>query len=187
MTTETARLEKLFEKFKFVNPIPEPARKMMLKSRARVLRATLKKVGAYSIWFSLLLFIIFRLRKIGLKFAVSFANAAAITATVLTTGAAAGGIYVIVKQYTAPDIPVIVEETVDSITEENNPLTELQDKKIEPAKEQVKAPVYEIILYSGKKYYGSIKSRGKAYILNTANGTISVPAKQIKMIKRVEK
>jgi hypothetical protein len=193
--TETAQLEGLLEKFKFTSPISAPVRKRLIKSRARVLKSTLKEVGAYSAWFGLVLFIILKLRKIGFKFAITFANVAAITAIVLASGAVVSAAYVVVKQYQDNTRTVSVtekSEAIDSANDADNAFIETQKEQEEASiprdilKKQEKAPIYEILLYSGKKYLGSIESRGASYKVNTSNGQVSIPAKQIKVIKRAK-
>ena len=196
--TETARLEGLLEKFKFTSPVSAPVRKLLIKSRARVLKSTLKEVGAYSVWFGLVLFIILKLRKIGFKFAITFANVAAITAVLVASGAVAAGAYVAVKQYQEKNISAVTvpsneeSETFDFTNDVNDALIETQEAQKEDAdtkvlpKVQEKAPIYEIFLYSGKKYVGSIESRGAFYKVNTSQGQVSIPAKQIKVIKRAK-
>jgi hypothetical protein len=193
--TETAQLEGLLEKFKFTSPVSASVRKRLIKSRARVLKFTLKEVGAYSVWFGLVLFIILKLRKIGFKFAITFANIAAITAVLVASGAVAAGAYVVVKQYqdNISAIPISEKsETFNFTNDADNALFETQETQKEVTvpkdlpKVQEKAPTYEIFLYSGKKYVGSIESRGVSYNVNTSNGQVSIPANQIKLIKRAK-
>jgi hypothetical protein len=186
--TETARLEVLLEKYKFTSPVSAALRKRLIKSRARVLKLTLKEVGAYSVWFGFVLFIILKLRKIGFKFAITIANIAAITATVLATGAVVSGAYVIIKQYQENISAVSIEEkskSNDSLNDADNALIETQ-KEVGSFREQEKSPIYEIFLYNGKKFLGSIESRGTTYKVNTSKGQVSIPAKQIKLIRRAE-
>jgi hypothetical protein len=193
--TETAQLEGLLEKFKFTSPVSAPVRKRLIKSRARILKSTLKEVGAYSAWFGLVLFIILKLRKIGFKFAITFANIAAITATLLASGAVVAGAYVAVKQYQdiISAVPVTEKsEAVDSANDADNSFIEKQEKQdkvvthMDVPKQEEKSPIYEILLYNGKQYVGSIESRGASYKVNTSNGQVSIPANQIKLIKRAK-
>ncbi len=185
--TETAKLEILLEKFRFTAPVSVSARRMLLKSRARVLKSVLKEVGAYSIWFGLVLFIILKLRKLGFKFAVTMANVAAVTATMIASAAVVGGTYIAVKQYLADISPVSSEEekseAVDLTDEADNAVKDTQ-KEIAPRKEQEQSLKYEILLYNGRKYFGSIESRGAVYKVNTSAGRVTIPAKQIKLIRR---
>jgi hypothetical protein len=186
--TETAKLELLLEKYKFISPVPESARMGLIKSRTRVLKSTLKELGVYSLWFGLVLFILLKLRKIGFKFAITIANIAAITATLVASAAVAGGAYVAVKQYTG-NASVISQEVksaaVESANEAENAAVESQGKD-GLSKKLEKAPVYEIFLYNGKKYLGSIESRGATYRVNTSGGQVTIPANQIKLIRRAK-
>jgi hypothetical protein len=189
--TETARLEGLLEKFKFTSPVSAPVRKLLMKSRARILKSTLKEVGAYSAWFGLVLFIILKLRKIGFKFAITLANVAAITGILLASGAVLSAAYVVIKQYQNNTSAVSVtekSEAIDSANDADNAFIETQkeQEKASIPKKQGKAPIYEIFLYNGKQYLGSIESRGASYKVNTSNGQVSIPVNQIKLIKRAK-
>jgi hypothetical protein len=184
--TETARLEVLLDKYKFTSPVSEALRKRLMKSRARVLKSTLKEVGAYSLWFGFVLFILLKLRNIGFKFAITIANIAAITATVLASGAVVSGAYFVIKQYQGSINTVSIEEKSDAFDSAKNTDNALSDtrEQLPLPKDQEKAPIYEIFLYNGKKYIGSIESRGMTYKISTSSGQVSIPAKQIKLIRR---
>jgi hypothetical protein len=190
--TETARLEGLLEKFKFTSPVSAPMRKSLLKSRARVLKSTLKELDDYSVWYALVLLILLKARSLGIKFSFISAKVFATAALIIASGAVIGGAYAAVQYYKPYLDSIFVEKKNDAIESTDEVINDdkiaakenIQDTAPVPEKES--APTSEIFLYNGKKYVGVIKSRGKSYIVNTSKGQVTIPAKQIKMIKRAK-
>ncbi len=191
--TEAARLEKLFERYKFTYPITDASRERLVESRERVFRSTLKELGIYSAWYAVILYIFFKLRGIGIKSSILAAKAVTVAASVLVACIVAGGTYAVYKYvyvYSAaieknneiidtagtdiPDNGVAPDE--DSIQKQSEKQTQIQTN----------GPISEIRLYNGKIYRGVILSRGKSYVINTSQGRITIPAKNIRVIKRVK-
>ncbi|MBN2401075.1 MAG: hypothetical protein JXN64_01625 [Spirochaetes bacterium] len=179
--TETASLERLLEKYKFTSPVSASMREMLPESRNRVLKSTLKELKTHSLWYALVLLILLKARNNGIKFSFTAAKFFAGTALIIASGMIISGTYAAVKYYKPYFDSVLFEkknksaEAVKEVTGNNGSLVK---------KESGNALVYDILLYSGKKYRGVIKSRGKSYVVSTTNGRVTIPAKQIKMIKR---
>jgi hypothetical protein len=190
--TETARLEGLLEKYKFILPVPAAMRKRLLKSRARVLKSTLKELDDYSIWYAIVLIILLKARSYGFKFSFAVAKIFATTALIIASGVVISGAYAAVQYYKPYFDSIFIEKKNEVVESANGFIEDENSTPIENIQEtasklkQENAPAYEIFLYNGKKYHGIIQSRGKSYIVSTSKGQVTIPATQIKMIKRAK-
>ena len=190
MMTDAARIEKIFEKYKFTAPIPAPMRGVLAESRKKVLKATLKELKKYSAWYALVLLVLLKGRNIGIRFSFTAAKAVALLGSIVASGMIISGAYVAVKYYQVYFSDKMIENKSETIESGNNAAGQsgfAVEEKLQsstPEKEQTNSPAYEIYLYNGKKYNGVILSRGKSYVINTPSGKITIPLKQIKMIKR---
>ena len=190
MMTDAVRLEKFLEKYKFTAPVSAPVRGRLSESRKRVLKTTLKEVKEYSVWYALVLLVLLKARNIGIRFSFTAAKIVTIIGSITASGIIISGAYAAVKYYRINFPETVIENKIEvtganegasAITNEST----VQDSSA--VLEQGKSPAYDIYLYNGKKYYGVILSRGSSYVINTSSGKITIPLKQIKMIKRAGK
>lgn len=181
MMKDELLIGRVFEKYKFTDPIPEAARASLLKSRRRSLKACLKRAGNYPIGFGLVLFIMLKSREIGLNFGIGISKITAAALSAAVIGSVSAGGYTVVKNIIIDSAPAEKKQETVIIKKDNLPdETAAEKEKIKPEPE---LPVNEIILYSGKVYRGRIISRGASFIIETRQGRIALPANQIKTIK----
>ena len=183
---EAAQLNALLEKYRFVEPIPEEARKIMLKSRKRVLKACLKKVNNYSIFFGAVLFFYFLARSLKLNIGLSAVKIIAVAANIVTIGIASGSVYAAVK-YTAL-VNSVFKFYEKTFQQEVKPeiKSDDKDKTEDKTTENPGGVKVEILLYNGRIYRGVIVSRGYNYIINTGNGNVAIQSTQIKNIRKIQ-
>jgi hypothetical protein len=185
--TDAAALRRIFERFKYFDPIDESARKNLAKSRKKVLKRALKEVKIYSLWYGLVLFCLLTARNFGLKPTILACKIAATATFIIATGAVLGGSYIAVKQYQSYRSSGInsSEQTTAEPAEPEPPVE--TEKQTNTRKTEMSGPIDEITLYSGRIYRGTILSRGQTYIVLTPQGKISIPNDQIMLIKRIKR
>jgi hypothetical protein len=187
---DAARLNALLEKYRFVDPVPDAARRYMLKSRRRILIACLKKVNNYSIFFAVVLFVYFLARKLKLNFSLTSVKIIAVSANIAVAGIAAGTVYTAVKFLPSGFKNIEVQEKNIQTDAKPAVKSESKDKITEkqaPVNAEVTGDVYvDILLFNGKIIRGVILSRGNTYIIKTPQGIISVPSTQVRNIMKIQ-
>jgi hypothetical protein len=189
--TEAAILEKIFDKYKFSAPVPATARERLVESRERVFRSALKELGVYSVWYAVILSVFFKLRNIGIKSSILAAKAVTIVGSIVVAGIIVSGTYAAYKYFYFGSAPVEENqknntEKIINSSESIPPEDAIQKPDIKQTQIKSIGPLSEVQLYNGRIYRGVILSRGITYIINTSDGQITIPAKQIRMIKRVK-
>lgn len=189
MRKETELVEKIFEKYKFLDLIPEKARMHLVKSRSNSLKKCLKKVNDYPFWFSFVLFFFFLMRDFGFKASIVFSKWIALVASLLIAASTAGGGYFAVQIYknsitaeeARPENKIINQREINN---RDSAFEKSENKNVE-IRSQVSGPLVEIVLYSGKKYRGVIKSRGSVIVIETENGEVTIPANKLRIINPI--
>lgn len=191
---EATRLNELLDKYRFTEPVPDAVRKSMIKSRKRVLIACLKKVNNYSIFFGAALFFYFLAKKIKLDISLSAGKFLAVSVNAVSAGLITGSVYTAVNHklfenifINSPDVQIKKEDKSETPQDKND---QAQDKQIiaPSSGNQTDAAgiQVEILLYNGKIYRGVILSRGCSYILQTPQGTVSIPSTQVRNIRKIQ-
>ncbi len=183
---DAAQLNALLEKYRFVEPIPEAARKIMLKSRKRVLKACLKKVNNYSIFFGVVLFFYFLARSLKLNIGFSAVKIIAVAANIVTIGIASGSVYAAVKYTTLVNKIFNAYEKTFQQNVKPEMKSDDKDQTADKSTENPGGVKVEILLYNGKIFHGVIISRGYNYILKTPNGNVAILSTQIKNIRKIQ-
>jgi hypothetical protein len=189
--TEAARLEKLFEKYKYTAPVNDAGRERLIESRERVFKSALKELELYSVWYAVILSVFFKLRNIGIKSSIAAAKAITVVSAI-TAGAIIAGGAITAYKYVYADSVAVEKNKINNteninISNESFPLENDAIQKTDEKQTQIQSsgPLSEIQLYNGRIYRGIILSRGNSYVIHTSKGRITIPAKQIKTIRRV--
>ncbi len=183
---EAAQLNALLEKYRFAEPIPKDVRRIILKSRKRVLKTCLKKVNNYSIFFGVVLFFYFLARSLKLNIGFSAVKIFAVAANIVAAGVISVSVYAAVK-YTSlvNNVFNIYEKTLQQNLKPDIKSDD-KDKTEDKTTGNPGGVKVEILLYNGKIYRGVIISRGYNYIVNTGNGNIAIQSTQIKNIRKIQ-
>jgi hypothetical protein len=194
MNRDVQSVHQLLLKYRFVEPVDESARAYLPASRKRALKYCLKKTGNYSLWFGLVLFILFTAKRFGFSISLAAGKIIVLISIAVVIAAASGGIVFashLYAVYAKPAEVVTKPETPDNDASAGktvqNTVTQVQQPVPDTAPQQVEKEPMEIILYTGKTYKGVILSRGKTLHVMTSQGEVSIPADKVKMIRRAPK
>jgi hypothetical protein len=176
----------VLERFRFTHPVDAAARKQINASRTRVLKRSLKGLGIASLWYTVVTFILLKSRGFGFKLTLFACKTAALASFALFLSTTAGIAYVAINYFSV--------ETADPIkTKEETPAKENKDttNAAKPANDTVHVQkeatlIYDILLYNGRTYRGSIISRGANYRVLTSRGEVLIPAGEIQKLQQVE-
>jgi hypothetical protein len=178
MTKETISFMKICDRFKFTDTIPESVQTVVSASRSRALKATLKKINNYSLWFGIVIFILLKARHFGFKPSLLICKITVGALCFFSAGGAATGTYLTIHHFTqkTPTSETSVIPTNSSAANKSG------KKQIFDAE-----PLNRITLYNGRVYEGVIVSRNETYRIKTAQGLIDIPSAQISLIERIGK
>lgn len=210
MTRDEA-IFRILDRYRFTEPVDAHTRAYLPKSQKRALKYCLKKTGNYSLWFGIVLFILFAAKRFGIKMTLATSKVIfVISATVAAAAIVTGGTAVVTRIIAANNVPVtesvnpsvkpsVQQSAKPEATESQLPQTE-QAQSVKPESEPavIDKPVpqtdteeepalnkerMEIILYTGRVYRGIIVSRGQTIVISTPQGEVRIPSNKVRMIR----
>jgi len=188
MTRDVQLIHQILNRYRFVEPVEDTVRAYLPLSRKRALKFCLKQTGDYSIWFGLVLFILFAARRFGFNVSLAASKVLLLISLAAVIAATSGGIVIAthpqakpVSSMTKPE--PVTEETPAAHADQSTAVPVQQTIPKDTPQQSGKEPV-DITLYTGKTYHGVIVSRGKNIVVETAQGEVTIPAEKVKMVHR---
>ena len=111
MTRDVQLIHRLLAKYKFVEPVEVSARVYLPKSQQRALKYCLKKTGDYSIWFGLVLFILFTAKRFGFSVSLVTSKVLVLISLAAAIAATSGGVVMVAHSHVKPVSGVTEPET----------------------------------------------------------------------------
>jgi len=94
----------ILTRYKFRQPVPQPVQDYMLASRDQVLRDTLKKLNQYSLFYGIVLWVYFLLKKGGIGLGIMYCKIIAATGVIIAGASLSLGMYAAARHYVIPRI-----------------------------------------------------------------------------------
>lgn len=201
--------EKVLEKLKFREPVPQGIKKFVLNNKPKSLIRTLKQAGQYSFVYNYTLKIYYSLGRSGISLSVAQSKiilglVTALLAASVSAGTVLSYNYLVNRAEQIQDVEEITEEISRGVKMLEEKAPEPEDtaaginEKEQTSRPEIKKPVKDknisakktkevqklsvVTTKDGKIYTGSFRSRGQNVEVETSEGKIIIPSEEIKSI-----